>query len=540
MARLTIVSPQGRTERVLRSRNTLGRHPDNSVQILDRIVSKNHCLIDQEDSGWLLKDLGSLNGTYINGTRVDGNQLLNSGDKITMGSTTVEFRDDPKIDTVALSSPPAGKGVPNITVHDDTEKSQIRTRLDSTSHEEFAHESQLRDESVLRKDYEKLRVSHQMMTAIGGELDASKLLERILNCAFEILNADRGVILMYDEEGELRPECVRSRNGKAEDVVISNTILKEVIENRRAVISNDASTDARFNAAKSIIIQGIRASMAVPLLHRGKMLGVMWLDSLLATNAFSEKDLTLFQTIANQAAIAIQNSLFAKRAEKDAVFRDSIKRLLSPEIADRVISGELEVKKGGELRDTTVLFSDIRGFTSMSESQDAQQIVGMLNEYFELMVEIIFKHEGTLDKFVGDEIMALFGAPVAHPDDPFRAVATALEMVEALEEFNRVRESEGEVPIHVGIGINSGECVAGYLGSSKALEYTVIGDVVNTGARLCSTAKAGEVIVSENTYERVKAYFLVEELKPTKVKGKAKALRIYKILGWRPGVYRVE
>ncbi len=539
MARLTIQSPQGRTERVLGDHNTLGRHPDNTVQILDRIVSKNHCIIKAGSGGWLLVDLGSLNGTYVNGQRVEKERALKTGDTINMGSTTIEFLDDADKPALARTSSLEAQDGPRITVEKDSEKSQIRTRLDSVSTSDFARESEIRDEATLRQDYEKLRIAHQVMTVIGGELDVSKLLASILNCAFEVLNADRGVILMYDDEGQLRPECVRSRRGKVEDVTISNTILQEVIENRRAVISNDASADARFNAAKSIIIQGIRASMAVPLLHRGKLLGVMWLDSLLATNAFGEKDLAVFQTMANQAAIAIQNSLFAKRAEKDAVFKDSLRRLLPAELVDRVVSGELEVKKGGELRDTTVLFSDIRGFTSMSESQDAQQVVAMLNEYFELMVEIVFKHEGTLDKFVGDEIMVLFGAPVAHDDDAFRAVSTAIEMMEALKEFNRTRAAENEVPIEIGIGINSGEVVAGYLGSSKALEYTVIGDVVNTGARLCSTAGPGEVIISETTYERVRAYFLVEELEPKQVKGKAKPLRNYKVLGWRPGVYRV-
>ena len=119
-----------------------------------------------------------------------------------------------------------------------------------------------------------------------------------------------------------------------------------------------------------------------------------------------------------------------------------------------------------------------------------------------------------------------------------RAVATAIEMMEALAEFNRTREAEGEVPIQIGIGINSGEVIAGYLGSTKALDYTIIGDVVNTGARLCSAAKSGEIIISEDTYNRVKAHVAVEELAPATVKGKAKPLRIYKVTGWRPGVYR--
>jgi adenylate cyclase len=180
-----------------------------------------------------------------------------------------------------------------------------------------------------------------------------------------------------------------------------------------------------------------------------------------------------------------------------------------------------------------VFFSDIRGFTAMSERRTAQQIVDMLNEYFELMVESVFKHEGTLDKFVGDEIMALFGSPVSHPDDPVRAVRVAVEQMESLEEWNLMRVAEGEDPIRIGIGINTGEVVAGYLGSSKALEYTVIGDVVNTAARLCSSAKAGEILISHATFERVKDFFVIEELPPAQLKGKSLPQRVYRVTSER-------
>ena len=147
------------------------------------------------------------------------------------------------------------------------------------------------------------------------------------------------------------------------------------------------------------------------------------------------------------------------------------------------------------------------------------------------MIEILFKHGGTLDKFVGDEIMALFGAPVARDDDPLRAVKTALEMKEALAQFNVERVSAGLLPIQIGMGINTGECVAGYLGSSQALDYTVIGDSVNVASRLCSVANEEEIIISEATYQKVKEHILVESLSPVKVKGKAEPLENYLVVG---------
>lgn len=232
-------------------------------------------------------------------------------------------------------------------------------------------------------------------------------------------------------------------------------------------------------------------------------------------NAFGEKDLQLFTNIANQAALNIANAALAQRIEREALARARFQRLLSPSIAELVVSGKVEVKQGGEPRTTTMLFSDIRGFTSRSETVPAEQIVTMLNDYFERMVEIVFRHEGTLDKFVGDEIMALFGAPVSHPDDAVRAVRVALAMLDDLRAFNTEREAQGHPPFEIGIGINTGEVVAGYIGSSKAMQYTVIGAPVNLAARLCSAAKGMQILLSETTLSLVRDHFEVRELSPS-------------------------
>ncbi len=554
MARITIISPEGRMERELGAHNSLGRHPNNTHQVLDRIVSKEHCHIDFVDGRYVLKDLGSLNGTFVNGERVS-EKALQSGDEITLGSTRVVFVDErsaavggaaagaaggamdprpsaPLPPRPAASLPPTSK----VTIAPGMVESHIRTKLAPLLEQNFLPERLVQDNDALRRDYEKLRASYELMQAIGVELDVDRLLAKILDAAFQLLPADRGVVLLYDDERQLKPRCVRTKASKSssEDVVLSTTIIEEVLRDKAAVLSSDASVDSRFQGAHSIIMQGIRSSMAVPLLHRNEVFGIMLLDSQIAANAFTEKDLQLFQNVANQAAIAVQNSLYAKKLQAEAVTRERFQRLLSPAIAEQVMSGKLEVKKGGELRETTVLFSDIRGFTSMSEAMPAQEVVDMLNDYFELMVELIFENEGTLDKFVGDEIMALFGAPVGHADDALRAVRTAMRMLEVLEkDFNAPRRAEGKPTLQIGIGLNTGEVVAGYLGSSKALEYTVIGDTVNTGARLCSVAQAGQCIISEFTYAKVKDHFEVVELPPQQVKGKSKALKIYNVVAFR-------
>ncbi|MEY4581407.1 MAG: hypothetical protein RL701_6110 [Pseudomonadota bacterium] len=559
MAFLKIISPEG-TERTvdLIEHNTLGRHPDNTVQLLDRIVSKNHCHIDVVDGNHVLIDQGSLNGTYVNGERVQGTRALRQDDEITLGSTKIVFLSgvteqakaathNTRNATVASIASTAGGaspgpvtagvagavGIPGrVTMSPGMVESHIRTKLSQQVSQNFLSERLVHDEASLRRDYEKLRVSFELTRAIAAELDVDKLLAKILSTAFELLAADRGVVLLFDEKKQLQPRCVRTKRGATtEEVALSTTIINEVLRDRAAVLSSDALMDSRFKGAHSIIMQGIRSSMAVPLIYSDELLGVLVLDSQVAANAFTEKDLQLTQVLANQAAVAIQNSLYARKIEKEALTRERFQRLLSPAIAELVVSGEVAVEKGGQARDATVFFSDIRGFTAMSETRSAQQIVDMLNEYFEQMVEIIFKHEGTLDKFVGDEIMALFGAPVAHPDDAYRAVKVAVEQIAALEEWNRVRVVEGEPEIHIGIGINTGNVVAGYLGSSKALEYTVIGDVVNTASRLCSIAGPGEIVISRSTYDVVKDHFEAHELSATHVRGRVQAMQMYKVIG---------
>ncbi|MEZ4458894.1 MAG: adenylate/guanylate cyclase domain-containing protein [bacterium] len=173
------------------------------------------------------------------------------------------------------------------------------------------------------------------------------------------------------------------------------------------------------------------------------------------------------------------------------------------------------------------MFADIRGFTSLSERLPPQGIVNLLNEYFELMVDIIFKYEGTLDKFVGDEIMAIWGAPISRDDDAERAVRAAVEMQQAMERFNQSLAPEHQ--FHIGIGLNTGEVVAGYMGSTRSMSYTVMGDTVNTASRLCGQAGAKDLLIGPMTYREVGYLLDMERLPPTKLKGKAEHVDIYRV-----------
>jgi adenylate cyclase len=392
------------------------------------------------------------------------------------------------------------------------------------------------DTNQLRADYERLRLSHELSREIAAERDTYKLLDKILVSVFKFIRADRGVIFLRDEGGELTPRASQRRDGTQAPISVSSTILNHVVKERAAVLTHDAAMDFAASKGKSMILNRISSAMVAPLLHNSEVLGVLWLDSETLAQ-FQPKDLELVTAIANQAAMFIEINILGKKVENEIVTRERFSRLLSPNIAERVISGQLEVKPGGQrVEQCTVFNSDIRGFTAMSENTRPEELVEMLNEYFELMVDTIFKYEGTLDKFMGDGIMALWGAPVAHPDDAVRSVHCALEMGEVLGQFNRRRMEKDQAPLAVGIGIHTGPLVAGYIGSSKALSYTVIGDVANTSARLCSVALAGQIVISEDTQDALAGRFELEELQPAKVKGKEKPLRIFNVVRSRPSV----
>jgi adenylate cyclase len=523
MAKLIVISGDERQEFELAAFNTIGRHPENTIQVLDRIISKNHAQIQRSADGrFLLRDLGSLNGSFLRGERLSERYLLD-GDEVTMGSTRIVFVDKPKADDA----------LQRVTIAPGLTESHIRGRIQANTGD-FMPERQIADDKILRRDYERLRIGHELARAVGVELDLDKLLPKILDKAFELVGADRGVILLRDKAGTLVPQYVKTRSGKSDpNIVLSKTVMAEVETNKAAVLSSDATMDARFSGAHSIIMQGIRSTMTLPLLQSGDLLGIMHLDSLFTSNAFTEKDLQVCTGMAAQAAMSIQNARLATRIEQEAQTRAQISRLIPPSVVEQVVRGELKIEKGGRLSEVTMLFSDIRGFTTMSDGRPAQEIVNTLNEYFEVMVDILFKYTGTLDKFVGDEIIGLFGAPIPIEDAPFKAVSCAIAMLQGLEEFNRTRAAENQAPIRIGIGINTGNVITGSIGSTRALQYTAIGDAMNVASRLVNVASSGEIIASESTYRAVASRVEATALPPVKVKGKAEELKVFRITGLR-------
>lgn len=517
MAKLVNTTDAAGREHELVERTSIGRLEGCAIRLLDGMVSKQHAEVVHENGRWMVRDLGSSNGTVVNGQRVQVVELR-EGDEVGIGSARFRFsleavrRAVPQVELIEASTP------------------HVQAKLERVRVEGFPPVDKVVDIEQLKRDYEKLRIANELNRAIGLEPDVEKLLARILDETFKLLPADRGVILLMDPvTHQMTPRAIKHATASSEPINLSNTIIREVFQSGASVLTMDAMMDSRFSSAKSVIMGGIRSTMCVPMIYQSQLLGIIHLDSLLAANAFSEKDLQILDGVAAQAAQALDNAYKAKQIERSALARRDFERLLPPEVVEQVVNGNVRLERGGELRETTVLFSDVRGFTAWSERHQPAYIVEVLNDYFELMVDAIHRHKGTLDKFMGDGILALFGAPISHGDDAANAVQCAVEMMQFLAQFNREQANASE-QFSIGIGIDTGPVVAGYMGSSKSMEYTAIGDHVNLASRLCSAATPGQILITADTMQRVGNRFPTEPLAPIMVKGKQHPVTIFKVV----------
>ncbi len=216
-----------------------------------------------------------------------------------------------------------------------------------------------------------------------------------------------------------------------------------------------------------------------------------------------------------------------EQGENEAKLRGDLSRFMSKQLVDAIVRGEHPLALGGKRAVVSVVFADVVGFTPLAEARDAEQIVALLNELFSVLTEIVFRHGGTVDKFIGDCIMAVWGAPVAQEDHAARALAAAEDMMRFLETANEGWREKYDLEIRLGIGVNSGEALVGNIGSDKRMEYTVIGDVVNVAARLEAIAQPNEVLVAGSTRDLVGEAFALRKLGLRKLTGRKTETAVY-------------
>ncbi len=533
MSSFRLISSTGDQSFELQSgrRFVVGRGASSDIAIYDPTISRRHAELTVRHDGVEVKDLGSSNGTCINGSRVSKGRLQ-PDDSITFGK--VLFR----LQAARISAPEAlpPSPLPELPAPSGT---IIRQMVVSgggppgiTSREGPLSQGQLRvaAASAEERQAKKLSLLLEAAQKLSAELELDRLLQTVVDLTFEVMNVDRVSILLRNEQtGELVPTLFKSRLEDAQLYQVPRSIAEKVVEERVAVVSHNAPADARFRG-KSIVLQSVRSAMCSPLMaSNDRVLGLLYVDNLTAANTFTDEDLQFLVAFSGLAAIGIKNSRYSEQIRREAVVRSNFERYFAPNVAADIAQQDAAIRVGGERRPITVVFSDIRGFTAMAESMGPDAIAQLLSEYFTEMVEVIFEHGGTLDKFIGDAIMSLWGAPIAHPGDPDRALVAALAMQEAIAALNRRWESEGRPEIGVGIGINHGDVFAGNLGSHRRLEYTVIGDAVNVAARLCRAAGPGEILVSEALLGAVSDRVDYEYLPELALKGKSQVTQVYRL-----------
>jgi adenylate cyclase len=371
---------------------------------------------------------------------------------------------------------------------------------------------------------------YELARDLSSSLELREVLSKVMDRVISLMHASRGFIVLVDPVtndmsvemagGETDPEKSRRFLG-------SKSVIEQVVTTGRAVVSTDASVDDRFKGQQSVILQNLRSIIAVPLVTKGKVIGAVYVDNPFRAAIFEDKDKEFLQAIADLAAIAIDN---ARQYTHSEFMRGMFERYINKQVTDYVLerSAPGVYMLPGERREVTMLNSDIAGFSTLSHTMRADELVEFLNEYFGRMIDIVLDHGGNIDKFQGDGMLVVFGAPNPMEDHARRAYEAAQAMVRAVTELNAELEEGGKPSIAIGIGLDTGEVIAGHVGSNKRLEFTLIGVPVNNSAYL-SKVRPPKVLLSETTKAALPEGVTVADYEPMLLKGASEKQPIYQL-----------
>jgi len=513
----------------------IGRSPDCQIVLRDFGISRNHARVLVGESGEArIMDLKSKNGTQVNGVQVV-EAPLKDGDRITLGKFELTFGKALESKVVLDEGKPLSEEAGTI-IRSVGELSKLLTGTGPKAPQDAKKAPA--DVQEIEKSNRILKVLTQVAETLIAVRPVEEVLHQVMDIVFEHMPADRGFLMLEDEAvaDKLVPMVVkhRSSGGSEGRITVSKTITDRVMHDRVSILTSDAMVDPRFGAGDSIRFHGIRSAMCAPLWNKDEVIGIIHVDSPMLTNCFTVNDLDVLTALANYAAVAVERARLNQKIVAEEKKRERLGRFLSPQVANRILAASDHGAELGapEVREVSILFADISGFTSMSETMSPSSVALLLNDYLSRMTDVIFKYEGTLDKYIGDAIMAVFGAPLDMPDHATRAIKTALEMQERLAEWNADRK-EGPA-FRIRIGINSGNAVAGEIGSINKKEYTVLGDTVNTASRLeSSVAKPGSVVIGANTHALVEGLFEFRSLGSFSLKGKSLEVPCFEVTGWK-------
>ena len=511
---------------------SIGRSNENDIVLNDFSVSRRHALLKREPEGWVVYDNQSTNGVKVN-ERAVPRSVVADGDQLSIGTFQLRLRQE--IPAAAVSGKRSFdststciRPISEFNLDFGLEKSP-EMLPESTDHKKRA----VLDVAYKNKVFEILvQVAKTLISAD----DVETVLDKVMDLIFEYLPVDRGFLLL-EENGVLKLRVTRMKSSSRlttdGSAPYSRTIVDMVLRQKVAVLTSDAQADERFEAGMSIRMQQIRSAMCAPLWNRDSVIGVIHVDSPIHVGTFTEKDLDLLTALANFAAVAIERARLHEHVAEEKRIRGRLERYHSPQVVEEIIAdasatGSFKIAR---TKTVTILFADLVGFTSWSEKMGPDQLSALLTEFFTLSSDAIFSQDGTIDKFIGDAVMAFFGAPIDQPDHAARAVTAALNIRGGVAEWNARRAANGEPPIQVRIALNTGEAIVGEIGSARRVDYTVLGNAVNVAARMEEfVAGAGEICIGPQTYEATRSLFRVAQMGHFSLKGLSGQVPMYKVI----------
>jgi adenylate cyclase len=396
------------------------------------------------------------------------------------------------------------------------------------------------DKCFFRKKFDYKNTVLSVSDALTSVLNLDEIIKKIINTVRKEMFIDTaGVVLVDPQQKCCRTVFVGDKPGNIEDrikdvcIPCDDPLLTLVAKEKKMITKYDIDEDPHYIDLKQSCGQRFEemgASMVIPLVYQDEVKGAIALGYKKSGHFYTREDIDLLETLTNHGAIAIENARLAEQMKEEITVRTDLARYISPQVVEQIIKKDRQVNFGVDKKVVTVLISDIRNFTKITANYPPDQLVKILNEYFTEMAKIIFENQGSLDKYIGDAIVAVFGSLIPLENSAEFAVRAAAQMMKRMTALNERWAGQYGLVMNIGIGINTGEVFLGNVGSPERMEFTVIGDTVNVTSRLSDLARAGQILTTRETLACLGTDIKYRELPPTEVKGKTGKLEVFEIL----------
>ena len=463
----------------------------------DNLISRKHAKFTINEAGCFVENMGSLNGVFVNKNKISQKQILNPGDEIIIGNHLLVLQKG-----IGKDSGMANEESPN-TANASPATSVIRTPQDASR---------------------RMYLLYQLINATLNSNSIEALMRTILNLIFQDLRVERGCIyLLNPQNQQMQPVCYKVK-GEDQKILVfhpSPDLIAQALAEKKVIIKK--KEDLKENPLTGVCM--------FPLLEGDHLFGLIYIDTTYPKFSLDKTDLDFLDAISKQSSTSLSKARLANDLQKEQELIKHLEKHVGSQVTDIVRKRNIDVDSSymeTQELEVAILFSDIVGFTSLSEKLSPGEIAFLLNGYFNYMAECVITHNGYLNKYIGDAVMAVFGAPHTAGNDSENSIRCALEMLEKLQIFWKSIDESKRFQIR--IGINTGVVIAGNIGSLSRMEYTVIGDPVNLASRLESKASANTVLIGESTYKKVEGIFQTKQLGSIKVKGKEEPVLVYQVL----------